>query len=135
MPKRQTIEDASSSWVDAHFTRWHRDRGSPREAKRTSEGVSSASGDHRPVFEEEGLTAEEAKMYWRELTNMAFTVPGHFEPQQYLSFVAGRPVVATRGNNANTPLFVNKFLLVRSAGQAIAFYNTVKVSGEGITRN
>ena len=80
------------------------------EAKRASEGASSASGDQRPVFEEEGLTAEEAKMYWRELTNMAFTVPGHFEPQQYLSFVAGRPVVATRGNNANTQQFVNKFL-------------------------
>ena len=59
-----------------------------------------------------GFTAEEAKMYWRELTNMAFTVPGHFEPQQYLSFVAGRPVVATRGNNANTQHFVNKFLWV-----------------------
>ena len=36
------------------------------EAKRASEGASSASGADRPVFVEEGLTAEEAKMYWRE---------------------------------------------------------------------
>ena len=50
-----------------------------------------------------GFTVEEAKMYWRELTNMAFTVTGHFEPQECLSIVAGRPVVATRGNIASTP--------------------------------
>ena len=100
MPKRQSVEDASSSWVDAHFERWNRDRGSPErrspaesstqtteakwaemaerakqfakeklEAKRASEGVASASGAGRPVFEQEGFTAEEAKMYWRELAN------------------------------------------------------------------
>ena len=54
------------------------------EAKRASEGAASWSGAGRPLSEEEGLTAEEAKMYWRELTNMAFSVPGHFELQQYV---------------------------------------------------
>ena len=128
MPKRQSAEDASSSWVDAHFERWTRDRGSPKQGPRPSlprglsrrraqrwqsvpsskqselpKGVASASGAGRPVFEQEVFTAEEAKMYWRELTNMAFTVTGHFEPQEYLSVVAGRPVVATRGNIASTP--------------------------------
>ena len=140
MPKRVSAEDASSSWVDAHYDRWERDRGHPKarsvaetsthttkqtwaemeerakqlakeklEAKRASEGAASSSGAARPAFEQEGLTAEEAKMYWRELTNMAFSVPGHFEPQQYVSFVAGRPVVVTRGNNSNTPHLSTNF--------------------------
>ena len=94
MPKRQSAEDASSSWVDAHFEKWEQDCGAPKprsqaesstqttkatwtdmaerakqlakeklEAKRASEGASSASGADRPAFEQEGLTAEEAKMY------------------------------------------------------------------------
>ena len=104
------------------------------EAKQASEAAGSTGEDGRPAFEEEGLTAEEAKKYWCELTNMAFVVPVNFEPQQYLSFVAGCPVVASRGDSASTPHLVNKNLWVLSTGQACSFYKTVKVSGAGITR-
>ena len=37
---------------------------------------------------------DEAKALWKSLTNTAFSMKGEFEPQQHVSYVAGRPVVA-----------------------------------------
>ena len=63
------------------------------QARRDSASAASSSGAARPELDPEVMFEEEARAYWKELTNMAFTIPGQFEPQQYVSFVAGRPVV------------------------------------------
>ena len=55
---------------------------------------SASAGAARPAFSGADLEADEAKMLWKKLTNSAFGLPGEFEPQQHVSFVAGRPVVA-----------------------------------------
>ena len=55
---------------------------------------SASAGAARPAFSGADLEADEAKMLWKTLTNSAFGLPGDFETQQHVSFVAGRPVVA-----------------------------------------
>ena len=104
------------------------------EAKRASEGAASSSGAARPAFDEEGLTAEEARC-------IGASSRIWLSPSQAISscssmfFVAGCLVVATGGDSIDIPHFVDKLLWVRSAGRADAFYNALEVSGEGITRS
>ena len=42
-------------------------------------------------------TLQEAAQFWIEATNIAFTSPASFEPQQYVGVVCGRPVLVIRG--------------------------------------
>ena len=67
-------------------------------------------------------------MYWSDLTDMVFSVPGHFELQQYV-FDAGRPVVVAWGNHTNTPHFVNKFLCMPSGNEDMAVLGIVVIFG------
>ena len=157
MPKRMTASDASDAWTDTHYEQWERQRGFPKartqaetsshstrstwtnlaarakelakarlEAQQPS-GAGSSAGADRPAFASDVLTLDEAKAYWRELTNMAFSVPGNFEPQQYVSFVAGRPVVVIRVKMLRTSHSADKFSWVPSASQSIAFHKTMKM--------
>ena len=64
------------------------------EAARSAASSSSGAGAARPAFSGPDLEMDEAKILWKRLTNEAFGLPGEFEPQQHVSFVAGRPVVA-----------------------------------------
>ena len=56
---------------------------------------AKAGASHRPHAEAQDLA--EAGRMWTEVTNSCFSVPGSFEPQQYLGMVCGRPVMVTLG--------------------------------------
>ena len=60
-------------------------------------GGSAAAGAARPAPEEgwpeECIDIEHAKEVWKRLCNTTFPKLASFEPMQYVSVVAGRPVV------------------------------------------
>ena len=64
------------------------------QRSKAASSSSASAGAARPAFSGADLEADEAKMLWKTLTNSAFGLPGEFEPQQHVSLVAGRPVVA-----------------------------------------
>lgn len=64
-----------------------------REEELDAEMLSNGAGAARPAFDDAWLNLKEAKLLWKSLTWSAFGAPGQFEPQQYVSIVAGRPTV------------------------------------------
>ena len=74
------------------------------QEKRDAAGTASSAGAARPAFSEAKLDLDEAKALWKSLTNTAFCTPGSFEPQQHISYVAGRPVVVTR----DLPVYIQR---------------------------
>ena len=90
MKEHKTVD----SWgVQAAIAR-ERARQETDEQRSKTGASSSKAGAARPAFGEPGLELDEAKALWKSLTNTAFGMLGEFEPQQHVSFVAGRPVVA-----------------------------------------
>ena len=89
----KTLRTADAWGVQAAIAR-ERARGEVDEQRGQTPGSSSQAGAARPAFTSPRLELDEAKALWKSLTNTAFGMAGEFEPQQHLSFVAGRPVVA-----------------------------------------
>ena len=84
-----------------------RERAQARLERQQASTASASTGPAANVaassatWTQGALTEQQAKALWIEATNVAFAKPGAWEPQQYVSIVAGRPVVVSgRKNNA-----------------------------------
>ena len=90
LKKHKTVD----AWgVQAAIAREHARQDLEKQRSETP-AASSQAGAARPAFLDHRLDLDEAKALWKSLTNTAFGMKGEFEPQQHVSYVAGRPVVA-----------------------------------------
>ena len=66
----------------------------PPQPKRSHNKISDGGAARQPFDDPDKMTLQEATAFWKHLTNTALSKPGAWEPQQYISIIAGRPTVA-----------------------------------------